>query len=599
MTASFGRFRLDEPARTLTLDATPVALQPRVFDLLVYLVKHRARVVGKDELLTELWDDVVVTEGSLQRAVSVLRSALRAGGSPEAVQTFARRGYRFCGDLTEEADAAANASVGPSGAAPSDAAPLSTARQLMRQHQWAEALALFQSASAAGALSADDYECWSRCARAAGQLLESSHPLERAVAAHLTQRDNRNSARCALDLANLKLESCEIAVAKGWHQRAGTLLEGSDECHELAMHLWLGARVALFEGRLGDSREYVDKALAMARRILDDDVECLALAYTGHLEVAMGDAKRGLSLLDEAGAAALSGRVSLWMCGIGLCSVIMGYMHQADYHRAGQWVDEFTRWCQRYGSYCFPALCRLHRGEVMALRGELSEAAKVVAEARDQLAVAGPYAEGDAYRVLGEIHLARGEYSAAEDAFKKAHQLGWSPAPGLAELFVARGKLDQAKATLLRALDEPSWTDGQRRSLLLSTLAQVAARAGDLDGARDALERLDLVPALPIGTQGEAERARAEIALSEQRGADAIAHLKRAVQCFLEARLPLRAAKTRMSIAEFLVDSGDNAGADLELSAAEAAFRGIDATPFLDECRRLRDRLGADGTTAQ
>src|SRR5690349_9606567 len=219
MAASFGRFRLDEPARTLTLDATPVALQPRVFDLLVYLVKHRTRVVGKDELLTELWDDVVVTEGSLQRAVSVLRSALRAGGSPEAVQTFARRGYRFCGDLTEEADAAANASVGPSGAAPSDAAPLSTARQLMRQHQWAEALALFQSASAAGALSADDYECWSRCARAAGQLLESSHPLERAVAAHLTQRDNRNSARCALDLANLKLESCEIAVAKGWHQR--------------------------------------------------------------------------------------------------------------------------------------------------------------------------------------------------------------------------------------------------------------------------------------------------------------------------------------------------------------------------------------------
>jgi len=596
MAVSFGRFRLDEPARTLTLDATPVSLQPRVFDLLVYLVKHRARVVGKDELLTELWDDVVVTEGSLQRAVSVLRSALRAGGSPEAVQTFARRGYRFCGDLAEASDASPNANVAPTGEVPTGTAALSTARQLMRRHQWTEALALFQTAG--GDLSAEDYECWSRCSRAAGQLLESSHPLERAVAAHLSQRDHKNSARCALDLANLKLESCEIAVAKGWHQRAGTLLEGSDECHEFAMHLWLGARIALFEGRLGDSRECVDKALEMARRILDDDVECLALAYTGHLEVATGNATRGLSLLDEAGAAALSGRVSLWACGIGLCSVIMGYMHQADYHRAGQWVDEFTRWCQRYGSYCFPALCRLHRGEVMALRGELSEAAKVVTEARDQLAVAGPYAEGDAHRVLGEIHLARGEYAAAEDAFKRAHQLGWSPAPGLAELFVARGRLDQAKATLVRALDEPSWTDGQRRILLLATLAQVAARAGDLDSARDALERLDRTPALPIGTQGEAERARAEIALSEQRGPDAIAHLKRAVQCFLEARLPLRAAKTRLGIAELLVQSADYAGADLELSAAEAAFRGIDAAPFLDECRRLRERLEGDGTTA-
>jgi tetratricopeptide (TPR) repeat protein len=415
------------------------------------------------------------------------------------------------------------------------------------------------------------------------------------VAAHLSQREHRNSARCALALANLKLETRDVAVAQGWHQRAATLLEGCDECHELAMHRWLGSRIALFEGRLADSRCSVDEALAMARRIHDDDVECLALAYSGHLEVAAGNSASGLSLLDEAGAAALSGRVNLWACGIALCSVILGYMHQADYHRAGQWVDEFARWCARYGSYCYPALCRLHRGEVMALRGELGEAAKFVAEARELLSVAGPYAEGDAHRVIGEIHLSRGEYAAAEEAFKKAHQLGWSPMPGLAELLAARGKPDQAQALLLRALEEPSWTDGQRRSLLLAALAQVAARTGDRDRARGALAELDSTPNLAGAARGEAERARAQLALHEQRRTDAVTHLERAVQLFLEARLPLKAARARLDLAQLLLDAGDDAGADLELSAAEDTFQSIAAAPLLDECRQLRERLKAEG----
>src|SRR6186713_567956 len=128
MVLSFGRFRLDEPARTLTLDASPVALQPRVFDLLVYLINNRMRVVAKDELLDTLWSGVVVTEGSLQRAVSVLRSVLRAGGSPEAVQTFARRGYRFCAELGDNGAALGAADESPIGESPA-ASPLKVARQ--------------------------------------------------------------------------------------------------------------------------------------------------------------------------------------------------------------------------------------------------------------------------------------------------------------------------------------------------------------------------------------------------------------------------------------------------------------------------------------
>src|SRR5690242_16442786 len=101
MPKAFGRFELDEAGRALRLDGVEQPLQPLVFDLLVYLVAQRGRVVTKDELLEQVWSGVAVTDGSSQRAVSLLRATLRDGGSPNAVQTFARRGYRFCEDVRE------------------------------------------------------------------------------------------------------------------------------------------------------------------------------------------------------------------------------------------------------------------------------------------------------------------------------------------------------------------------------------------------------------------------------------------------------------------------------------------------------------------
>ncbi len=91
----FGPFVLDHDARALRLKGREMALQPRVFDLLVYLVTHRARVVSKDELLDNVWPGVIVTDGSLQRAISLLRATLREGGMDDAIKSFPRIGYRL------------------------------------------------------------------------------------------------------------------------------------------------------------------------------------------------------------------------------------------------------------------------------------------------------------------------------------------------------------------------------------------------------------------------------------------------------------------------------------------------------------------------
>ena len=67
----FGDFELDGSAGELRLRGRALALQPRVFSLLAFLVDNRERVVSKDELLSAIWPGVIVTEASLQRAISL------------------------------------------------------------------------------------------------------------------------------------------------------------------------------------------------------------------------------------------------------------------------------------------------------------------------------------------------------------------------------------------------------------------------------------------------------------------------------------------------------------------------------------------------
>lgn len=80
---------IDEDRREVRAGVRAVSPQPKVFELLVYLARHRQRVVPKAELLDAVWPGVVVTEASLQRAISLARTALadKLARRPELTST--------------------------------------------------------------------------------------------------------------------------------------------------------------------------------------------------------------------------------------------------------------------------------------------------------------------------------------------------------------------------------------------------------------------------------------------------------------------------------------------------------------------------------
>jgi DNA-binding winged helix-turn-helix (wHTH) protein/tetratricopeptide (TPR) repeat protein len=96
VTFGFGEFVLDPAAYELRRKGRAIDLQPKVFELVAYLLEHRERVVNKHELLAALWPDVNVSESSLAWCVSQARKALdQDRGSRTPIETIHGRGYRF------------------------------------------------------------------------------------------------------------------------------------------------------------------------------------------------------------------------------------------------------------------------------------------------------------------------------------------------------------------------------------------------------------------------------------------------------------------------------------------------------------------------
>src|SRR5712664_1338492 len=114
MTLSFGDCEINLERRELWRAKRAVHVEPQVFDLLVYLVQNRDRVVSKDDLIASIWGGRIVSESTLTSRVNAARKAVGDSGEAQhLIRTIPRKGIRFVGIVREEREPGARVEARP------------------------------------------------------------------------------------------------------------------------------------------------------------------------------------------------------------------------------------------------------------------------------------------------------------------------------------------------------------------------------------------------------------------------------------------------------------------------------------------------------
>lgn len=453
--------------------------------------------------------------------------------------------------------------------------PLAAGREAFSARKWERAYELLRTADAEHVLAPADLERLSDAARWTRQYDQMLELLERAEAGFERVGDRLGAARVALKLTQEHYQRNHDAVMGGWLARAVKLLEGEPDCHETGLLLWMKVRGLLFladdvAGALEAARELVE----LARRLADPDLEALGLLDQGHALITMGRVQEGSALLDEATALAMTGATELSTAGTVYCSTIFACRNIGDWSRASQWTDESIRWCDRNSVSGFPGLCRLHRAEIIRMRGSLEEAERAAQDACEELLGWAPRWAGWAYHELGEVRRRRGNLPGARIAFGQALDVGFDPQPGLALLRLDEADPAGALAAINRRMTDRDAFTQESRTLLLPAQITIALAAGDFEVARTALAELDEAAAQcgATATLASASVARGALALAEGRPSDAIAPLREGWQQWCELAAPFDSAHARALLGQAYAQTGDQAAARLELEGAQATF---------------------------
>src|ERR687888_1272934 len=97
----FGAYEFDTDRRVLRLAGTPVDVEPKVFDLLAYLIEHHDQFVSREKLYAQLWPQQFVSEAALTYCIAEARKAVGDSGRAQSViKTVHGRGYRFIAPVT-------------------------------------------------------------------------------------------------------------------------------------------------------------------------------------------------------------------------------------------------------------------------------------------------------------------------------------------------------------------------------------------------------------------------------------------------------------------------------------------------------------------
>jgi DNA-binding CsgD family transcriptional regulator len=484
-----------------------------------------------------------------------------------------------------------------------DATPeLERARDCYRRRAWSDAYRAFSRAEEAAPLPAPDLELFATAAYLVGRDAEYRKALERAHLAHLDAGRSLASARCAFWLGYRQWFRGETGQATGWFGRAQRLVEReAPRSVEQGYVLLAGAEQHLQTGDSDAAYAAGASAAEVGEHFDEADLVAMARHQQGRARLQQRRLPEGLALLDETMVLVLAGRLSPVVTGLMYCSVVQRCQTVYALGRAREWTAALAAWCdEQPDMVAFSGFCRVHRAEILQLRGTWTEAVAEAARACER-AVTQQVAAAAFYQV-GEMCRLRGDAAGAEQAYRNASQKGLEPQPGLALLRLSQGHPETAAVAIrlaARVTTEP-W----QRVRLLPACVEILLASGEVPEAESACGELEAL-AREVDTEvlgALAAQARGAVELAAGNAETSLISLRRSAEVWHRIEAPYLVAGVRVLIGLAYRRLGDQEGGQIELDAARAIYEDLGAISDLrriDALTRPQPNVRAHGLSAR
>src|SRR5262245_4308310 len=378
-------------------------------------------------------------------------------------------------------------------------------------------------------LTGDDFAQLATAAALLGRRNDSVQALQRAYQLNLDAGETLAALRCAFWVAMSLTMSGETAVGGGWIARAERLIDEVTEDVVEHGYVLLPVMVRqIFSGELDSAYQLAVRIVEYGRRFSEPDLLAMGLCSQGRMLLYEGRVPEGLAHLDEAMVGVAAGEVSPIFSGHVYCTMIEGCQELGDLARVIEWTTALTAWCDAQpGMVLFTGQCAVHRGQIMRAHGAFAEALDEFERAVERYVLEDTTpAAGLAMSERGDVLRIRGDLQAAEEAFDAAIRFGHEAQPGLALLWLARGRQSAALGAIRRLLAEPR--NPVHRSQLLPAGVQILLAAGETDQASALADELaNLAESFECAAQrATAGHAVASVALARDEAAGAVDQLR-------------------------------------------------------------------------
>ncbi|HEX6759971.1 MAG TPA: LuxR C-terminal-related transcriptional regulator [Propionibacteriaceae bacterium] len=460
-------------------------------------------------------------------------------------------------------------------------------RECYQRRRWVDAFDALSQADQIEPLAAADLWLLAWSAHLSGRDEEFARAMSRAYRAYLDAGEPLAAARCAGWLGTILNLGGQAGPGAGWLSRAQRLVEREGvDCPERGFLLLTAAFEHADAGELDAMLADATQAFEIAERFGDANIAAIALILQGRARLARGEIKAGLAMLDEAMVSVTNDELLPALTGLAYCNVIECCREVYDLRRSQQWTAALSRWCDDQPDLVpYTGQCLVHRSEILQLRGDWPRALGEASRACVQLA--GRPAIGNAYYQLAEIHRLRGEFTEAEEAYRRTADFGREPQPGLALLRLAEGRLNVATAAITRVLNEAS--DRLSRCQVLPAYVEIMLAAHEVGAARSAADELFMIAQAldaPL-LRACAAQALGAVSLAEGDPSGALSPLRRALSIFGNLDAAYESARVRVLVGQACRALDDGDSAEIEFDTACQVLQHLDAKPDVERLQQL------------